>query len=336
MKHFSASLAFLAGSLIAVLPASAASYSFQTINNPGDPNFNQLLGVNNSGTIVGYFGDGTVAPNKGYSLVPPGSFTNENFPGSTQTQVIGINNNASPVTVGFWVDGIGNNFGFVDQGNSFTSVKDPNTPGSAPSLNQLLGINDHNVAAGFYTNAAGVNQGYLYNISTGTFSPVLGPNGASTVATGINNGGLVSGFYTDAAGNTHGFLDMGNTFHSYDDPNGGATNTMFLGLNNNGEAVGSYTGANGETDGFVYNFLSNTWMTVDDPNASPTAAFGVTGTTINGINDQGELVGFYSDGTNVDGFVASTPEPASLALMSAGLVGVGLLFRRGRTSKNVF
>ncbi|MBV9391622.1 MAG: hypothetical protein JOY96_07000, partial [Verrucomicrobia bacterium] len=89
-------------------------YSFQTINNNGDPAFNQLLGINNDSTIAGYFGDGTVQPNKGYTVVPPydqASFTNENFPGSAQTQVVGINNGSTPITVGFWIDPNADNYG---------------------------------------------------------------------------------------------------------------------------------------------------------------------------------------------------------------------------------
>src|ERR1035437_4554043 len=86
----------------------AGRYTFQTLDSPADPTFNQLLGINNSNTIAGYFGDGSAIPNQGYTLLPPSSYTNytnENFPGSVQTQVVGINNNASPTTVGFWVDG---------------------------------------------------------------------------------------------------------------------------------------------------------------------------------------------------------------------------------------
>ena len=39
--------------------------SFFVLNNPGDPAFNQLLGINDGHVIVGYFGDGTVIPNNG-------------------------------------------------------------------------------------------------------------------------------------------------------------------------------------------------------------------------------------------------------------------------------
>jgi hypothetical protein len=115
--------------LTAISPALAADpYSFTTFNNPGDPNFNQLLGINNAGTIGGYFGDGTVVPNNGYTFVRPSTYTPENFPGSVQTQVVGINSLSPPTTVGFYIDSAGNNFGFTDLSGTFTQVMNPSTP----------------------------------------------------------------------------------------------------------------------------------------------------------------------------------------------------------------
>ena len=76
----------------------ATTYNFTDVVNNGNPGFNQLLGINNNGTIVGYFGSGLAGqPNQGYtttlSSITGGtpSFTPENFPGSVQTQVTGIN-----------------------------------------------------------------------------------------------------------------------------------------------------------------------------------------------------------------------------------------------------
>jgi hypothetical protein len=81
----------------------------------------------------------------------------------------------------------------------------------------------------------------------------------------------------------------------------------------------------------LYNILTSTWQTISDPNSSPNAAFGVTGTTVNGINDAGQMVGFYSDGTNVDGFLATpTPEPAPVALFTVGLLAAGISRRQKR------
>ena len=85
--------------------AHQTSYRITTLDNANDLTFNQLLGINNHGVIAGYFGSGAQNhPNKGYLLFPPygqGNYVNENFPGSVQTQVTGLNDRG--VTVGLLV-----------------------------------------------------------------------------------------------------------------------------------------------------------------------------------------------------------------------------------------
>lgn len=327
---------------------SESGLCFWTINDQQDNNppntataetFTQLLGINNASTVAGYYGSGTLPdhPNKGITFSVAGGFPKtvtfnpENFPGSAQTQVVGINNLSNATTVGFWVNSAGTNFGFADVGGTYTSVVDPATTGA---VNQLLGVNNSNVAAGFYTDSAGNNHAYLYNIGTSTFTPLTLPasfNAVSVTATDVNNAGIVCGFYTDTNGITHAFLDNAGHFTSYEDPNG--TDTMFFGLNNYNEVVGSYVGArSGITNGLLFETASNWWVEVYDPNASATPEFGINGTTVNGINDQGYLVGFYSNGKNgVDGFLA-TPEPSSLALIGLAGLGAGCFYRRKKQS----
>src|SRR5579872_4498820 len=117
--------------------SSGSSYSFTTLNDNADPTFNQLLGINNHGKIAGYFGSGATGhPNKGYTLSSPygqSNYHNENFPGSVQTQVTAIDNIGN--TAGFWVDGNGNNFGFIEWNGVFTSYSDPHT--GTGTINQL-------------------------------------------------------------------------------------------------------------------------------------------------------------------------------------------------------
>ncbi len=308
-----------------------AGYLFQNIIDPGDPTFNQALGVNNAGTVSGYFGSGAAGhPNQGYTVAPPGytSFTNENFPGSVQTQVVGINN--SGVTVGFWSNtnlGSGDaNYGFTDVGGTFTSVSNPATPATGTPVNQLLGVNDNKVAAGFYVDGSGNNQGYLYNFAgSPTFSPVTVLGASNSVATDVNNAGVISGFYTNGGGSDVAFIDNAGVFTFFQ---ASGDSTMFFGLNNTGNAVGTYVDATGQFHGVLYNIASNTYQTIDDPLAASGAG---NGTTLNGINDKNQLVGFYVNGDgNTIGLIATIPEPASFALTGLGLA-IAAWRRRARS-----
>ena len=270
--------------------------AFLTVINPADPTFNQLLGINDGGRVAGYFGSGADAahPNKGYQVrsdYDRDDFTNENVPGSAQTQVVGINDLGT--TVGFSVDGNGANAGFVLRHNTFTPVVNPAGTAS-PRFDQLLGVNNQGTAAGFYNDANGASHGYLYQIQTRRFTPVILPVHAdSVVATGINDRGDISGFFT-VGKVTSAFLIRNH--HVTVVNLGGRTNTQALGIDNNDQIVGSFVDGNGNMHGFV---RSNGGVKqIDDPHAKG-------GTVVNGINNRNQLVGFYVDAAgNTDGFIA--------------------------------
>jgi hypothetical protein len=306
-------------------------YSFSTLDNASDPTFNQLLGINDNGHIAGYFGSGAAGhPNKGYLLRPPygsqSQYQNINFPGSVQTQLTGLNNEG--VQVGFWSDmnnanQVNDNFGFYLKDGRFHTVNDPNTNGTPP-VNQLLGVNDRDIAVGFYTDAQGNNHGYTFDIGDRTFGTVTVPGnaGLSLTAAAINDRSDIAGFYTDANGVTHAFLqDRYGQFRTLDFP--GASATQALGVNDRDEVVGVYTVGSGNSammHGFTWS-PDQGFSTVDDPN-------GVGATTVNGVNDRGDLVGFYTDGNgNTHGMLATpvrrTTMRVDLSPMPAGTVTTG-------------
>jgi hypothetical protein len=347
---------------------AADPQTFFVLNNPNDPMFNQLLGINNGNVIVGYFGDGMALRNNGYVLVPANHYSIDNFsnvagctsppstlfppsPCPTQTQAIGINEasglaGATPFAdiVGFYTDAAGATHGFVDSIGVQSTIDDPmgvkgaGTPPITTQVQNLLGINNALRAAGFWTDAAGNENGFVAEINT-TVTPVAaryiefppakvngdlgltGKNAAmATQTSDINNNAglnLVCGFYTDGNDINHGFEVFFNTAtHSFNRtlpltanpaqiPN--VKSLSPLGCNDHGAVVGFFTANDNTVHGFVFD--GTDWHQYDAAGSSQTPAFNVMGTTINGINNAGTVVGFFSDGENVNGFVDFAPVP---------------------------
>jgi hypothetical protein len=324
-RHFKRIACYaLFGAAMAVAPPRAwagpddtaigSAPSFFKLNNKGDLNFNQLLGINDHKIIVGYFGDGTVVFNNGYVLVPNTHYSVENFAGKPpaghtikQTQAIGINNNEVPLIVGFWADQNGLNFGFEDVKGVFTTILDPNATAKGTNQN-LLGVNDSNEAAGFWTDSGGNEHGFVVNLASTPLKfteipPALFKGAVATQASGINDNNIVCGFWGEKNLVDHGFFGpLGGTFTSFEvNINGSiAKSTQALGCSKN-FIVGSYVDSTGATHGFTFD--GTTFLKFDATGSSQKAAFGVAGTIINGVNDKGDIVGFFSDGTHVNGFV---------------------------------
>jgi hypothetical protein len=290
-------------------------FNVQTVTDPTLTNFIQLLGINNAGTIAG---TDNAASAQGFTLVLPGTFATENFPGSVTSMVTGINQNGD--TVGIYTDAGGNTHGFTDIGGAFTTVDNP----ASAVFNQGLGINLTDETVGYYApTQAGTTGQIAYSQTGGTFTTINGllPPNANSQAVGVDNAGDIVGFFQPTSTTSVGFLDVGGTITPLDPF--GSTFTQALGINNLGWIVGFYVDGSSVQHGYVD--IGGTFYSFDPP--------GSVSTTINGVNDVGQIVGFYTDANDhVIGFVGTeTPEPATLGLVGAGLLaGLGILRRKNR------
>jgi len=139
----------------------------------------------------------------------------------------------------------------------------------------------------------------------------------ATQTSGINNNNTVCGFYTDGNDINHGFEVAFNTGnHTFNRtlpliPNANQIPNVKslspLGCNDRGGVVGFFTANDNTVHGFVFDGAD--WHQYDAAGSVQTPpAFNVMGTTINGINNAGAVVGFFADAMgNVNGFVDFAP-----------------------------
>lgn len=286
---------------LALVPGASSGYNFTTIDDQADPTFNEILGINDGATLTGFYGSGSKSdPSIGYIVLPPygqNNFRKESYPSAVDTELTGLNDKRT--FVGFYRDSQNDILGTVLVSGIWTNYKHPGGKPKGKSVTELLGVNSSDIAVGFYTNSAGVNEPFTLNIVTDKYSSLSPPGGNNAVATSIDGRGDIVG-YLQKSGHSVGFLLHQGTYTELSYP--GATDTKFLGVTVYDEIVGSYVASSGATHGFllVSPFRKSiAWQTIDEPNAVGT-------TVITGINHTGDIAGYYVDSAgNTNGFFAS-------------------------------
>jgi probable HAF family extracellular repeat protein len=118
----------------------------------------------------------------------------------------------------------------------------------------------------------------------------LPESGTLTAAISATSGTIV-GVYFDSSGAGHGYIYNGTTFTPLNDPLA-TDGTGAFSVNDSGQVVGTFN--NGAPNGFLYS--GGNFTTIDDP-LGPTYAMG--------INNSGQIVGFYDGPSGTKGFLYS-------------------------------
>ncbi len=159
------------------------------------------------------------------------------------------------------------------------------------------------------------------------------------VANGINNDGVVTGYYLDSNSVAHGFVWREGEVETVDYP--GASGTYLFEINNRGVAIG-YCVEGALNHAVFYSVWERAWTALPDiPGYSQNQGYGINDagvavgdalsasasvawswdpakrsysffsvpgsdestTSPSGLNDQGQIVGFFSDAAGVHGFI---------------------------------
>jgi hypothetical protein len=303
-------LAAFAAAMLAGPIAAQAQYDYQEIDYPGAPD-TQVFGVNDLGSVVG---NGHSDPDTFpfvYSSTK-GTFTDvAPLASYSSTVVLGTNNRGDMVGSVVSLDGLTRS-GFIrDNNGNFTVFSHPD----AVSFTNPRGVNNKGLVTGYRVDASGDYFGFIYDSKNGTFTDIV-PS-IFTLAHGITSRGDVVGsaIFLNAddpcppsAGATvrYGWLRTVNGAVTYFDVNGRRTSAR--GITDSGTIAGFVTDIGTlNAKGFVVDLDGSQCQSITIADGDLLAPPGAELTFLQGIKKSGEVVGWYSDGTNNHGFVA-TPQ----------------------------
>jgi len=195
--------------------------------------------------------------------------------------------------VGRYMDDSGSH-GFVYENGNWTSLDMPGV--SSTEVHDMDGINI--LGAGYQ----GKWYGFLYDGVN--WNPIDKPGASSTQPTGISGNKIVGGYDSGLS-----FLYDGTNWTELNMPGAKSTHACAI----DGDDIGGfYYDSIGKMHGFLYDGVN--WKSIDAPNAT-------TRTVVSGINGD-DIVGYYGDASGYHGFVYTIPEPATIGLLSLGVLAL--------------
>jgi hypothetical protein len=323
---------------------TTSSYNLTPVNYPGANN-TQVTGINNSAPpeTVGFSYDGySTSTNvlNSFTLVSPygsGNFTNDDYPdskgGTALWSITTPTGTASPVEAG-WVNtpGVqcqrngGSIWGVVDDQGlwslipQYGGVNDcATTSGGGGQQNELYGVNDADVAVGYFiaphlnngkSTAAMVSPGDIETpiqfpmSSWKTPSKAYGINDNNDMVGNVTISGVTQAWYAINCPIDSRCTPSSSSSYCFHELNiASSTSTTAYAINrplspNSPELVaGSYTDGSGKTYGFVYSLPITGDLCAGSAGAPYTfeASENSTLTVVSGINNVGDIVGWYNE-----------------------------------------
>jgi probable HAF family extracellular repeat protein len=216
-------------------------------------------------------------------------FTQVNFPGAAQTEVIAINNERQ--YVGASIDADGTNHAIFFDGHTL-SLLDPNGV-VGENFSFALSINNSGDIAGGYFDSSNVAHGFLF--AGGHVTNIDFPGATGTFAFGVNDRHEVIGVYADTTTVQHAFLLRNGVFTNIDLPGGaGNTPTTPFSINNSSEIVGQFVNVAGTTGHGYLEFRDGQFSTYDALGAPANSTFFIS------INNLNQILGAWVDANSVN------------------------------------
>jgi len=306
-----------------------SGYIYTTIPGPdGDDTNGRVEAINDSGTVVAFFGNGTVS---GQYIFSNGVYTTLTSPDGAVLVPAGINDLSE--VVGQYVP-ISSSEGFIYQNGTLATLTGPDVDDSQVSANAIN--NSGTVVGTYYT---GTNDfGFIY--SDGVYTTLSGPTGDNDVGVdpyAINSSGEIVGSINPTTATTEGFIYNNGTYTLLTGPDNNDTDVVARAINDSGELILTYNDANGDPQSAVY--YNDAYTTFSGPDLND------TGVGLSGIDDSGDVFGDYIDGngnqiafvynngtyTTLSGPINGDSQVSVLAVNGSGEIG-GFAVDNGVTS----
>jgi len=210
-------------------------------------------------------------------------FVKIDVPNSTATLVLGINNSSQ--MAGAFVDQEGITHGFMLSAGTFTTLDFPGA-----TFTQATDINNSGQVVGNYLDDGGVVHGFTWK--NGVFNQINDPGFTGTSLSALSDIGQFVGVAIDSNNNKNGFLLQKNVFTTIDFPN--ANFTELLGIPFQGTTIVGVYNNNYPFAQFHGMQYSNGQFTTVDFRSGPCQSGTSCNTSLNGINDGGQVLGTYS------------------------------------------